>query len=441
MAMLLGAGAAAVCAAGGAGYAAGARNRQEPEGGGAAGADGKRPPARGAQARQPGGAQEKPPTPRGHHISPVWSSQPSRIPRWMRYSDAELARNEREVLRILENNGTHIEVMFGQMADDRGEMTAFELRNALRALELRISDKELSRLFGMKPSLSLSEFKDTCRRGSQEYMRRVQIKDALLKMCLFTFVAVPVASLSLAVVFGAMLAVIEQWPFDECFFLILMELSDLDIVLHTLSDQQQVISSAGGRLAAAVSSLSSMAAFGLILAVIGGPLLRPVISLTGMEPHRGETHPVRSALLRLLVLLFIGVPLVAVAISLVFGTLLAVVEEWPWGGAFFLVLGEIVDTKIDLVDMDAFRPKTGYGRIFCFLIGLWSLTIFVTVIGVISGPLLLPVLEWLHLTLKEPHEERGPRHPSNHGVTIGAGQDHGVYSGSRVEAHCGDSRE
>lgn len=89
------------------------------------------------------------------------------------------------------------------------------------------------------------------------------------KLALFFFVTLPVMFVSVAVVLGGIYAAAEGWPYSDGFWLILGEVTNSP----PLGPVGAAPTSPGGKLMALVAGLTSSVIFGLLIAVIGAPLM------------------------------------------------------------------------------------------------------------------------------------------------------------------------
>ena len=321
-------------------------------------------------------------------------------------------------------------------------------------------------------AITQQQLEELMREGSMQYLRRHQVTNALKKIGIFIVLGLPVFCCGLAALFGAILSAVEGWPYRECFYVVLMELSGTNIDLHTLCGETEAIEAAcaqttageaanaacatvaaledaiaceavgadhcvytaavaavaeecdehpegpGGKIVAALIGVISIAIFGGVLAVMGGPLLAPFVTLAKLEPHDADEHPVRSAVVKLTLLIFCGLPLFAIVIAALFGGLLAALEGWAFQAAFYAVLAEITACEIELTDMAALAPENDAGRLVAAIVGLWSMATFAAVIGISSGSLVEPIIDAMKLTPKEPVRGEEPQKQEQEGGAI-----------------------
>ena len=102
-----------------------------------------------------------------------------------------------------------------------------------------------------------------------------------------------------------------------------------------------------------------------------------------------------DASIKLALFIFVGMPVLTVLISLLFGSVLALLEGWSFLGSFYSVMEEVTTTQVQLEDLPP--PETHTGRLVAAAIGLLSLACFATIVGILAGPLMGPLLEAMHL--------------------------------------------
>jgi hypothetical protein len=232
------------------------------------------------------------------------------------------------------------------------------------------------------------------------------LRDALCKLSVLVFIALPVSAVILAVIFGAILAGVEGWNFGDCFWCVLQELTATDIaIVHLPTPDSHV-----GKIAGCFVGLFSLAVLGLMIALMGGPLLDPIIEAYNLRPTAGTSRPLRESVNKLLIFAFILLPILAVALSAIFGGILSIAEGgagdgWDFTTCFYLVLAELTGTDMKIVTSPT--PTKVIGKLMACMVGLWSLAIFGGVLGVMGGPLLGPIINALGAEARAPElEER-----------------------------------
>eukprot|EP01043_Picozoa_sp_COSAG02_P067919 COSAG02_NODE_11085_length_1795_cov_34.688090_1_plen_419_part_00 len=398
--------------------------------------------------------------------------------------DTALTDTDVELLRWLRNNHDSIATVFG--LEQRMSLKDFGSFMGSRGLSLAEAElASLSKLLDVDvdSSITRKELEAIVESGSLKYLRGHQVANALVKIVAFVFVALPIVCCTLAVIFGAILSVAEGWGLKECFYVVLMELSGTNIDLHTLCGETaavaascaqstvgeaanaacnavtaledstacQATGSSGdciytqavaaeaeecaehpegpvGKIVAALIGVLSIAIFGAVLAVMGGPLLAPFVTLAKLEPREEDESPVQTATTKLLLLIFIGLPVFAIVIAAAFGGLLALLEDWPYESCFYAILAEVTACEIDLTDMDALVPEGDAGRLSAAMVGLWSMASFAAVVGVSSGSLVEPLIGAMKLAPKEPY-----RGQDEHGTGREDGNEPDQGDGEAIE--------
>eukprot|EP00227_Mantoniella_beaufortii_P014699 CAMPEP_0197582352 /NCGR_PEP_ID=MMETSP1326-20131121/5588_1 /TAXON_ID=1155430 /ORGANISM="Genus nov. species nov., Strain RCC2288" /LENGTH=186 /DNA_ID=CAMNT_0043146415 /DNA_START=72 /DNA_END=629 /DNA_ORIENTATION=- len=79
---------------------------------------------------------------------------------------------------------------------------------------------------------------------------------------------------------------------------------------------------------------------------------------------------------------FIAVPIIVLALSFLFGLMLAEAEGWPIKEGFYYVTSMLCGLPNPLTD---FSPETDRGKIVDIVIAIWSLALAGTIIGVVGG--------------------------------------------------------
>jgi hypothetical protein len=219
-------------------------------------------------------------------------------------------------------------------------------------------------------------------------------RDAVFKLFVLVFFCLPFVSVVLAAVFGALLALIEDWSFEDCFWIVLKELTSTEVSIVELPRPDSDF----GKIAGCCVGVVSLAVLGLMIAIMGGPLLDPVIKRYNLQPSRASSNPLRESINKLLAFMFCVIPVFAIALSAVLGGLLSVCEGgaatgWSFTMGFYVVLAELTGTGMDIVDSP--HPQRTIGKLMACMIGLWSLAIFGGLLGITGGPLLNPIIDAL----------------------------------------------
>jgi hypothetical protein len=107
----------------------------------------------------------------------------------------------------------------------------------------------------------------------------------------------------------------------------------------------------------------------------------------------------RDALKKTLLLIFFALPIACVLLAFLFAALLTLVEGWDYEDCFYEVLASLTSTNIAVSNVPA--ADSDGGKLIGCLVGLYSLAILGGVIGLIGGPLLDPVIEFLHMDIED----------------------------------------
>lgn len=210
----------------------------------------------------------------------------------------------------------------------------------------------------------------------------------------FSTMALPSLCLFNALLFTAIMSAVEQWPFEDTFWLIIASLSATNI---PLTQAQLAPDSVFASIVAAYTGLVGVAVFSISLLIVGGELLMPFIKPLGIT----EKLPVARACKVMCFIIFGVMPVLSFAVSLVFGAVLATIEGWGVDDAFFVVFASFTACQVGIVELDEVKAQTAIGKLLIVSVNLWTLAIFAAVVGVISGKVALPILTELHLVMAE----------------------------------------
>jgi hypothetical protein len=252
-----------------------------------------------------------------------------------------------------------------------------------------MADVQLSQPGDAKPTESTEKASDVDA-GAKRKKLMYELKSTAVKLGTLVFILLPVFALLVSAFFGALLHAAEGWAFEECYFTVLGQLSSTGINVASVPAPLSHL----GKLICCMIGLFSVAICGVVIALMGGPLIEPIIEVLHMEPS-GE-KPLRSALLQLAKLIFAILPVVAFTASILFGLILQAAEGgesngWGLGTCFYGVLAELTGTTITVATLPA--ATTIVGRLFACLTGIWSISILGIVIGLIGGPLMDPIIQ------------------------------------------------
>lgn len=110
--------------------------------------------------------------------------------------------------------------------------------------------------------------------------------------------------------------------------------------------------------------------------------------------------PCKDSLKKLIILLFLVIPLLAVAIATIMGGILAALEGWSYEDTFWVVMSQVCGVKgITIAPIE--HPETHTGKIVGCIIGLISVTILAAIAGTMGKPLLKPIAVWGGFNFKQ----------------------------------------
>lgn len=86
--------------------------------------------------------------------------------------------------------------------------------------------------------------------------------------------------------------------------------------------------------------------------------------------------------LRVILIVVVAIPLLVMAMALIFGSLLAGLEGWVWSTGFYYVVSNLVGLGNPLTNVS---PDTTVGKLVDIVIAVWSLSLAGAVIGIIAS--------------------------------------------------------
>jgi len=107
-----------------------------------------------------------------------------------------------------------------------------------------------------------------------------------------------------------------------------------------------------------------------------------------------------------------------VVISLIFGALLAEIENWALEDGFFYIMSQITAMPNPLTN--AF-PTSNAGIGFLLVITMWAFSFMCVTVGFISAPLLVPLVRYLRM------EVYNKREIARENITENEGSDNQVH--------------
>lgn len=116
-----------------------------------------------------------------------------------------------------------------------------------------------------------------------------------------------------------------------------------------------------------------------------------------------EFQQLVEASFKVLVFIFIGVPILLLGAAALFGSLLALVEGWAWTDSVLILIQEILQVDGFVIVGGEDRRTTPVGKVLAIIICTWELAFFGFILAVLSGPVLVPIIEKLRLSLSSRH--------------------------------------
>lgn len=131
-----------------------------------------------------------------------------------------------------------------------------------------------------------------------------------------------------------------------------------------------------------------------------------------------EHQQLVEASFKVLVFIFIGVPILLLGAAALFGSLLALVEGWAWTDSVLILIQEILQVDGFVIVSGEDRRTTPFGKVLAIIICTWELAFFGFVLAVLGGPVLVPIIEKLRLSLSSRHVVKDGDHANNDGEDI-----------------------
>ena len=180
--------------------------------------------------------------------------------------------------------------------DGNGHLSIEELTRGIEALGLAITTDQIRALVATTDAdnsgtVEYAEILRTFGAQARDYVVRKQVRDAVVKVAFFTFIGVPIGMVITGLVFGGLLAWFEGWGFEDCFFIVLSELTQMEVQTIEHSYHPATLSQ---KLFANFIGLWCMIVFATILSVMAGPILLPLLRVIHMVPEEQMTGPKKS---------------------------------------------------------------------------------------------------------------------------------------------------
>ena len=128
-------------------------------------------------------------------------------------------------------------------------------------------------------------------------MASLLYRDALKKLGCCLLLAAPLCCATLAGLLGAALAYFQGWPLQKGVWVALEELLLTGQDLSGGAASELELGSVAAKTGLAVCSLWGVAFLGMLVGVVGGPLMNPILAQLGLLPTDGRARAPGSALL------------------------------------------------------------------------------------------------------------------------------------------------
>ena len=107
----------------------------------------------------------------------------------------------------------------------------------------------------------------------------------------FVFIILPLGTTTCAFVFGFLLSITENWPFQDCFWLMMGEVTQLDI---EMVERDYKVSRLSGKIAASLCGIWCLGFLAVIIGISGNMLIFPAMkpdkinkytTMAGLSPN------------------------------------------------------------------------------------------------------------------------------------------------------------
>lgn len=222
------------------------------------------------------------------------------------------------------------------------------------------------------------------------------------EVCFSSCVVIPLLIFAFSIVFGVCLAIISPFTLGESISEAMAEITNMQSDIRDL-DPSQI--KGFTRFFLIVIGLFGLAFFALTLGFFSYFFTARIAVALNFVPDYSKKHLVRDSLKRIVLFVTVGIPLIAILLSLVFGSILSAAEsaiegdtdlagevKWNFKVGFFVVLSELLDINVEIYDI----PQTEHpiGKIILALIGSFSYSFFTLALAVIGGPVVVPIVHY-----------------------------------------------
>ena len=98
----------------------------------------------------------------------------------------------------------------------------------------------------------------------------------------FVFIVLPIGATFCATVFGFILSITEDWSFDDCFWIMMGEITQLQI---EMTSKDYTITRLPGKIAASFCGIWCLGFLAVIIGISGNLLIAPIIHPSKIDRH------------------------------------------------------------------------------------------------------------------------------------------------------------
>ena len=113
----------------------------------------------------------------------------------------------------------------------------------------------------------------------------------VIRISKFIFLILPLGVTTSALLFGFLLSIAEDWPFEDCFWLMMGEVTQLDI---EMVGKEYEIQKTPGKIAASLCGIWSLGFLAVIIGIAGNLLIYPSIKPSTIKINKHTTMPALS---------------------------------------------------------------------------------------------------------------------------------------------------
>jgi len=191
----------------------------------------------------------------------------------------------------------------------------------------------------------------------------------LMMFLQFTFVNCPLCIIFLCFFFGVMMALCEGWPIWTGFIYVAGTVCGLGNPLTDVVPEDHL-----GRFIDLVTAFWAIAVTGTIIGIAAGlKIVNDFAQLLNRSKYHAATFVFYS---------FVTIPVACFLLCLVFGGVLALVEDWSFTTGFLYVASDLAALGNPLTSAS---PTSGFGTLLDIVVATWCLTFGSTVMGLVGS--------------------------------------------------------